>query len=110
MGKRFSTLICSGAKISKGNLAKATWQRQATGVQCDFGVQWCLSSLSRRAFKMFQSQIVLGKEYMSYFLREPEPEDEVFIAKRRKPEQTRLVVGPCTLADLFLGKHTLYSL
>lgn len=59
---------------------------------------------------MFQSQTVLGKEYMSYFLREPKLEDKVFIAKKRKSEQTSVMVDPCALTDMFLGKHILYSL
>lgn len=45
-----------------------------------------LAHFSGTAIKMFQSQIVLGKEYMSSFLKEPNPEDKVFIAKRRKPK------------------------
>lgn len=47
---------------------------------------------------------------MSYFLREPKPEDKVFIAKKRKSEQISVMVDPCALTDMFLGKHILYSL
>lgn len=84
------SLLRNGEKLLNPDLLRSKHQQRQLGksLECTVVLVYsdALAHFSGTAIKMFQSQIVLGKEYMSSFLREPNPDDKVFIAKRRKPK------------------------
>lgn len=84
------SLLGNGEKLLNPDLLRSKHQQRELGksLECTVVLVYsdALAHFSGTAIKMFQSQIVLGKEYMSSFLRQPNPDDKVFIAKRRKPK------------------------